>query len=194
MSNSEIRKMAANYGLIMGVIGLVFAAVQYAIGDFSLGSSANPRQYIYSALNFIIGLVILVMAMNKLKAKNNGFLPFGKGFRLGFSIYIFSAIVGIIWLMLYMYVLEPDYQAQIMDVSAEQIYDSNPNIGEEEFDMAMSWSEKMTAPLAMVVISIISAAFIGAIISAIVAGIISAMGNKNQVMEAAATENQETQE
>jgi hypothetical protein len=193
MSNSEIRKMAANYGLIMGVIGLVFAAVQYAVGDFSMGSSANPRQYIYSGINFIIGLVILVMAMNKLKARNGGFLPFGKGFRLGFSIYIFSAIVGIIWLMLYMYVLEPDYQAQILDASAEQIYDSNPNIGEEEFDMAMGWSEKMTGPLAMVVISIISAAFIGAIISAIVAGIISAMGNKNQAMEAEAA-NQDSEE
>ena len=187
MSNSEIRKMAANYGLIMGVIALVFAAVQYALGDFNLGSSGNPRQYIYAAVNFIIGLTILIMAMNKLKARNNGFLPFGKGFRLGFSIYIFSAIVGIIWLMLYMYVLEPDFQAQIMDQSAEQIYERQPNIGEEEFDMAMTWTERMTGPLAMVVISILSAAIMGAIISAIVAGIISAMGNKNQAMEAAAS-------
>lgn len=192
MNTSEIRKMAANYGLIMGLIGLVFAAIQYAVGDFSLGSSANPGQYIYSGINFIIGLVILVMAMNKLKLRNNGFLPFGKGFRLGFSIYIFSAIVGIIWLMIYMYILEPEYQAQIMDASAEQIYDSNPNIGEEEFDMAMTWSEKMTSPMAMVVISIISTAFIGAIISAIIAGIISAMGNKNQALDAADSENQES--
>lgn len=184
MTNSEIRKMAANYGLIMGLIGLVFGVIQYAAGDYNLGSSGGARQYVYSGINFLIGLVILVLAMNKLKAKNNGYLPFGKGFRLGFSIYIFSAIVGIIWLMIYIYALEPGYQEEILDNTAEQMYEANPNMSETEYDTAMMWTERMTGPLAMVIFSIIGAAIIGGIISAIVAGIISAMGPKNPVIPA----------
>lgn len=169
MANSSIKKLAINYGLVLGGISLLFSVAQYAMGDFTIGQSGgNP---IYTFLAFVIGVVIVVMALAKLKKGQGGFMQFGEGFKLGFSIYIYSALVTVVWMLLYTMVLEPNYKEDALDATAEQMYEQNPSMSDEQMETAISWTEKFMSPVALVVMTILVSAFIGAIISAIVSAI-----------------------
>ncbi len=169
MANPYIKKLALNYGLTLGGIALLLSVVQYAMGDFSVGQSGGSP--IYTAISFIAGIVIVVMALSKLKKLQAGFMEFGEGFKLGFSIYIYSALVTCVWMLLYSLVLEPDYRETALDATAEQMYEQNPNMTDEQMEVALSWTEKFVSPVALVIMTILVAAIIGGIISAVISAI-----------------------
>lgn len=171
MANKNLRKLAINYGVTLGVISLLLLVIQYALGDFAVGQQQGETGYIYTGLSFVVGIVIVVIAMGKLKKEQGGYMRFGEGFKLGFSIYIYSAIIGAIFMLLYTLVLEPGYKEEALAMTAEQMYEANPNMTDEQVDMALSWTGRFMSPVALLIWAILGAAFMGAIISAIISAI-----------------------
>lgn len=171
--SAELRKKTGfNTGLILGIISLVSVVVQYATGEFSIGrGSSSTFSTVTSIVVFAVGVYLIIRALNTVK-RGQGYLSFGEGFKVGFTAYIVSSLFTVAWLVVYCYVLEPDYQEQILDQTADQMYEQNPNMSEEQIETALGWTAKFTGPFMMITFGVMGAALFGAIVSLILAAII----------------------
>ena len=66
-----------------------------------------------------------------------------------------------------MFVLEPGYQEVILDATHERMIESGAEPGTVGYDTGMEWTEKMTAPLFMLLITIVQSAIFAAILGLI---------------------------
>lgn len=162
------KKVAMTYGLYMGLTSIVLAVIQYVTGIYDI-SGQSGQQWISMLLGLAVTVTFVILAFNKYKAEGDGYLNFGEGFKLSFTTIIYSILISIVWLALYIWVLEPDYQDQIMQGSYDKLISQGLEEGTEGFDMAMSMTEKMTSPIFMLLLTIVNGAIFGAIISLIMA-------------------------
>lgn len=169
MANSEGKKLAINNGVLLGVISIVPVVVQYSLGSYNV--SGGEGNGIWSTLSFLVGVAIVVIAVLKLRKIQGGFMSFGEGFKLGFSVYIISSLFVALWMLVYCYSLEPGYQDELINVAMEDM-DQNGDLTEDQIETAASWTRKFTSPIILTLFSILGAAFFGGIISAIIAAIV----------------------
>lgn len=185
MSQKSIRSTAMNYGLIAGAITVLIFVIQYAMGDYVLGNNRGGN-WVYGVLSTIAAITVAVMGIANYKKSDGGFVSFGQAFKLCFSIYIYSTLVGIVWLLLYMFVLEPNYIDISMEAMEEQIYETNPDLDDAAMEQALNMSSMFLSPLWIILASIIFTAIWGSIVGLILAAIMKK--NKPEHLVAAEAE------
>lgn len=187
MSTADRKKLAINNGILLGIISIVSVVIQYLTGDYTVGGGkASTTGIIFGILNFAIGITVVCLAMSKLRKLQGGYMTLGESFKLGFTIYIISSLFIAIWMFIYCYVLEPDYQQQMLAQTAQSMHEQNPNMSDEQINTTIHMTSKFTSPWMMAVFSILGAAFFGSIISLIAGAIFKR--NKPAYLEQAETE------
>lgn len=161
-----LKKTAYTYGLYLGILSTLFAIIMYAMGMYDISGQGSTR-WVSSLVSFALTVGVVIFAYNAFKKSGDGFMSFGEGFKLSFITIIISTLVGLVWLAVYMFVLEPGYQEVILNAQIEQM--EKQGMEGDAMEMAMSWTEKMTSPLFMTLWTIVGAAFMGAIISLLMA-------------------------
>ena len=189
MDKKLLRKIAMTYGLYMGIVSIVVAVIQYVSGMYDLSGQGSMR-WVSMLIGLAITVVFVIMAINKYKQEGDGFLNFGEGFRLSFSTIIFSILISLVWLVLYMFVLEPNYQDQIIEASYERFEAQGIDPDSPQAEMGLEWTEKMTTPLFMLLWTIVNGAIFGAVLSLIFAAFMK--NNRPEFMqsEGAALDNE----
>lgn len=170
MSKEGKGGIALNYGVLLGIISVLSVVLQYVFGTYNV-SGGDGNSWIISLASFVLGVVIIVLAVNKIKKSNGGYISFKEAFKGGFTVYIISALFVAGWMLIYTYVLEPGYQDEIINQSVQQMEEQG-GVSEEQMETAISWTRKFTSPLMLSLFSILGAAFFGGIISAIIAAIL----------------------
>jgi Na+-translocating ferredoxin:NAD+ oxidoreductase RnfE subunit len=133
-----------------------------------------------SLLSFLISIGCIVYGIKAFKADNGGFLSLGEALKTGLGVALVAGILGSLFTLLFITVIEPDFATQMMEVSRDKMIESNPNMTDEQMDMAISIQEKMMSPGILFAISIISTLFIGFIIS-LIAGLIMKVNKPTQM-------------
>jgi hypothetical protein len=159
---SLLRKTGLTFGLYMGLASIGLSVVLYVLGMYDL-SGQGDNKWIINLLNFALTIVFIILAYRAFKAGGDGFMTFGEGFRLSFTTIIISVLVGLVWLAVYMLVLEPNYQEYIIDAQVAQLEKSG--LEDDAIDMAIGWTEKMTSPLFMSLWTIVTSAVFAVIVS-----------------------------
>ncbi len=159
------KKIILNYGVILGVVSILFSAIIYATGVYK-----DPHWSI-GILGFLIMLTALVYGMKAYKSANNGFLNLTDALKVGIGIALISGILSGIWNLTLTTVIEPDYSEQVMEIQKEKLIKESPDMTEEQVNQVFAITEKLQSPSISFAIGIIGSLFMGFIIS-LLAGLI----------------------
>lgn len=133
-------KFAINYGVILGVVMVLIAVIMYVTG-MPLEGIQWP-QYLY----YLIFPLVIIIGIKAFKAKNDGFLSLGEALKTGVAIALISALVYIVYVLLFNYVIDPEYNTKIIEVVRDQMLE-NPDITEAQVEQTIGFVEKMSDPI-----------------------------------------------
>jgi len=83
------------------------------------------------------------------------------------AIALVSGIIGVLYQYVFVSFIEPDYVEQMVEITELNMIEDNPNMPQEQRDMAINMTRKFMSPGIMVAIGIIVSLFLGFIISLI---------------------------
>ncbi len=161
----QARKFILNYGLILGIISILISVVMYVMNLYI------EKSWIGGVLSFIAMIIIIVYGINEYKKSNGGFLSLGQALKIGVGIALIAGILGTIYQLIFMNVIEPDFMEKMQQMQYDQMIENNPNMTQEQIDMAMEMGRKFSSPWITSAISIVASLFFGLIIS-LIAGLI----------------------
>ncbi len=153
-------KFGLNYGIILGIVMIAISVITYVTG-MALEGQQWPT-YIY----YIIFPVVIFYAISKFKKANANVLSLGGAIKLGLSIAVISALVYIVYGLIFNYVIDPEFMGQAMDVARERMLE-NPDMTPEMVDQSMKFVEMFSNPLIGSAFWIAMSAFFGLIYSLI---------------------------
>jgi amino acid transporter len=157
------KSIMLNYGLILGVASVLLNLTFYATGTLlTLG-------WALGLIAFAIMIVIIVMGIKKFKDENGGFVSWGQAVKIGVGIAIISALIGIIYNLIFNNFIDPEFQDQAMEV--QRLAWEEANATTEQIEMNEGIAKTFSSPLILGAIQIVAAAFFGFIISAIAGAI-----------------------
>ncbi|TVZ59304.1 uncharacterized protein DUF4199 [Flavobacteriaceae bacterium MAR_2010_105] len=134
-----VGKFAMNYGIILGVIMILISVIMYVTG-MSLDGVQWP-QYLY----YIIFPVVIFYAIGQFKKQNANVLSLGEAIKTGIAIAAISAIVYIIYGLIFNYIIDPEFMVQMKDVVRDKMLEA-PNATQEMVDQQMKVVEMFMSP------------------------------------------------
>lgn len=153
-------KFALNYGVILGVLMIAIGVVTYVTG-MALEGQQWPNIIYYIAFP-----VVIMYAISQYKKANANTLGLGDAIKVGLSIAVISAIVYLIYGLLFNYVIDPEFMGQMMEVQRDKLLE-NPKMTPEVVEQSMKMMEMMFNPFIGSAFWVAMSAFFGLIYSLI---------------------------
>ncbi len=142
MEKLSLGKSALRYGLITGVLLIIFSLIMY-IMEVDMQSKINY-------LSVIILLVMGIVAASQWRDKHNdGNLSYGQGLGTGTLVGLYAGIITAIYMFVFFKYIDPAYIDRILEIAEQQMYEQNPNLTSSEAEMALDITKRMTSPIAM---------------------------------------------
>ena len=162
MENQQMptKKIALNYGLMLGFISILFHVVLFALGKHL------DQDWKMSVLSIAITTVVIVLGIKKFKESNNGLLSLGQGLKTGIAIAMISAVVYIVYTMVFMFVISPESMEHGLEIARQKLME-NPNMTDEIIEQSLEMQKKFQSPTFLIPIMLIVSLFIGFVISLI---------------------------
>jgi len=155
------KSIMLNYGLLMGFASIIVALINYVLGDIY-----DPHWSLIVG-SLAVTTIIIILGIKKVKESNSGLLSIGDAIKTGLGISLVSAIVYIIYLLLFYNMIEPEYFNNMLKFQEQMIIEKYPNLTDEELEGAIKGSAMFANTGANVTMTIIFSLFIGLIISLI---------------------------
>jgi len=96
-------KFGLNYGLILGVISVVFGIMLYTV---DLHYQNNT---VVTVINVVISIALITWGILQFKKANGGFITLSQALKVGVGIALIATILGLIYLAVLANVLDPDF-------------------------------------------------------------------------------------
>ena len=135
-----IGKFAMNYGVILGVVMIVIGVISYVTG-MALEGKQWP-QWLY----YIIFPVVIFYAISQFKKQNANVLSLGQAIKIGLVIGAISAVVYIIYGLIFNYIIDPEFMGQMKEAVRDGLLET-PNMTQEMVDQQMKVVEMFMNPL-----------------------------------------------
>jgi len=153
-------KIALNYGLILGFVSILLHVTLFALGKHL------EQDWKISVLSIAITAVVIVLGIKKYKEENSGLLSLGQGLKTGIAIAMISAVVYIVYTLIFMNVISPESMEHGLEIARQKLLE-NPNMSEEAIETALEMQKKFSSPAFLIPIMLIVSLFIGFVISMI---------------------------
>lgn len=154
-------KVALTNGIFLGVVLIVFSLIMWIIGV--------PREHWLQYLSFIIMLAGVVVALKNYREKCGGLITYGQAFTNGFLTVLFASILTSVYIFLFFQVLAPAELEKMLELAEEQMIESDPNLSDEELELAMGYTKMFMKPWTMALWALLFNVIAGLIIAAIAA-------------------------
>ena len=133
-------KFALNYGIFLGVIMIIIAVVLYVTG-MALEGIQWPN-YLY----YLIFPTVIIYAVNQYKKKNLNILSIGDAIKVGLAIAIVSALVYVIYGLVFNYYIDPEFMEKMIEVTGNKMLE-NPNADPEIVEQQLEMMKKFQNPI-----------------------------------------------
>lgn len=163
MEKNNTLQLGITYGLMLG-IGMAMVTLV----PFMAGLKPEENQWL-SVVGLVLMVAVIVMAILKQKSVGGGFIKFGQAFRLGMTVGAVAAIISAVYMVFHTTQLVPDFQETTLETARQAMETNNPELSEEQIDMALSMTAKFTTPVWMALFSFLSTLFPTLIFSLLVA-------------------------
>ncbi|MAO10172.1 MAG: DUF4199 domain-containing protein [Flavobacteriaceae bacterium] len=164
-NKASVKKIGLNYGLILALLTIGVSVIVYVMGMHL------EQPWWQSALNFVFMTICIIYGLKAFKSGSGGFMTLGDAIKTGLLISLVAGIIGSIFTYLFITVIEPEFIPQMLDITREKMVEQNPNMTEEQMEMAMGMTEKFMSPWIMFAMGLIASLFFGFIIS-LIAGLV----------------------
>jgi len=155
------KSIMLNFGLLLG-----FASIIVALGNYMFGDLYDPH-WSMMVFGLTVSIVITFLGIKKVKEVNDGFLTVGEAIKAGLGISLISALIYIVYLMIFYNFIEPEFFVNLTEFSEQKMLENNPNMSDEALEGAKKGIAMFANTGANVTITLIFSLFIGLIISLI---------------------------
>ncbi len=163
-------KAAMPFGLLFGLIMIVEFVAMYVMDiDPMTNQSAGMIMNLFNYLIFPVAFIVI--ACNTYKKQHAGFASFGECLKIGVIICVIAGLLAALFSVVFNMIF-PEYMDEMFARSREMMLEQNPEMTEDQVDMALSIGEKFKNPLIAVPFTIAMFAFIGLIYSLIIGAIV----------------------
>ena len=126
------KSIILNNGLYLGIISVISHLALYATG------SLLELNWINSIVGAVAMIVLIVMGINAYKQNSNGFISWGQGVKIGMGITMISALITVVYILLFMNFIEPDFQQQALEFQRQAWVDAG--LSEEQITSMLKQS------------------------------------------------------
>lgn len=154
------------YGVILGVIGILQLVAVYFLSDNAFSQGNWP----YQLGGLVVTLVVLAVGMKEVRSvEYNNLLTFGKAFTSAYFMMIISAVVSVVFSVIWYSFVYTNWQQDLANAQFEQIT-KNPNITPEAADRI--YDQMLNTSIIWVIVpALLIVLIVGAIIALIYAAI-----------------------
>ncbi|WP_295336516.1 DUF4199 domain-containing protein [Flavobacterium sp.] len=164
-------KSAIQYGVLFGLIMVVEFVISYIL---NIDPTTNKGFGItLNLINFLVlPITLILLGCNHYKNKiNSGFISFGEAIKIGVVICVIGALIYGIFTAIFN-VIFPEFTEEILRKTRDVMVQQNPEMPEEQIEMALSWTKKFMSPAIAVPFTVVMYTFIGLIYSLIIGAIV----------------------
>ena len=159
-------KPAIKFGIISGVIGLLFNLVMYITGI-----NRTPSMETIQWLTIIIPIACMYFAIKTYRDEmGNGWITFGKAFNQAFVVGLVGGLIGSVYHFLYLQFIDPTYVDYLMQMQLEKF--TERGMDDATIEQAMKQTAPFMAPLVQLGFAVGFSLFIGAVLGLIMAAIL----------------------
>ncbi|MBU2902383.1 DUF4199 domain-containing protein [Maribacter dokdonensis] len=124
-------KFALNYGLLTGIIGVIFGIMLFAMDmHYEQGAAIQITQTLILAAGIIFAIV-------QFKKAGGGFLTISESLKVGAGVALIAAIVGLLYFFILSNIIEPDYLDKVYEIGKIKTMADNPSLTEEQIDQGI---------------------------------------------------------
>lgn len=158
----SIYAVAIKYGLLTGLLYVVFATVNYITESYG-------NFFLALLVSIVISVTGIVLALREFKKQNNGFMTYGQGLGLGLMVSIIAGLISGLFSMMYIQFVDPGMPEKIIDATMEQM----ASFGVDDSILEGQREEIMSSftPLKQLTSALSNAFFSGLILSLIIAAV-----------------------
>ncbi|MGK7389019.1 MAG: DUF4199 domain-containing protein [Candidatus Cyclobacteriaceae bacterium M2_1C_046] len=156
--NVSLKSVAIKYGLILGIISILFFMIGVVTGD--------PNATIYRWLGVILTIALIVLAHREYKKEGDGFMTYGQGLGLGTLVALVSSVISSLFMYVYIKFIDDNYMSNMRQMQIEQFEEQG--MTDEQIEMGLEMAEMFSSPEMILLIGIIGGVFFGFIISLII--------------------------
>ncbi len=168
------KKIIINYGLILGLISVLLGVISYVSGN------VYKPHWSIQTIGFLILIAIIVYGIREFKKQNGGYLKLSQALKIGIGIALISGIIGVIYFLIQVNFIEPNYFENYMDFQREAAMQANSSATQEQIDAGLEVSKPFMNTGFFAGIQLAMALFFGFIIS-LIAGLVMKKDNPAQV-------------
>lgn len=160
---TSTKSIILNYGLILGIITILFSVIMYAMQGVNL----KPPLW-QTIIGYFISIGVIYMAIKKFKEINNHTLSIGQAIKTGVGIALIAGIIIAIFTFIFTKFVEPNFQTMILEHAQETMLESNPDLSDEQVEASLKITKMFTSPTIMLPLIIVGKIITGLIVSLIV--------------------------
>lgn len=158
---AQSKNVMLTYGLMLGIVSIIISVIYYAMGLH------YEQDWKRNVIGIAVSVIIIYLGIKKFKELNNGYLTLGQALKTGIGISVISGLISVIYTFLFMYVIEPEFVNNLAEITRQNMYETNPELTEEQMDQAISVVKTMSSPGIFSAIILVFSLFFGFIISLI---------------------------
>lgn len=163
MEQKSLLQYSMNYGLITGLILIVYSIVIYLIGQ-SLNQVLG-----YVAILILAGCIYYFTKQYRDKVRQ-GFIKYGQAFSFGLLIGVFTAILLAFFSYIEVTYIDPNLVEKQLDIMQQKMVEKG--LSDSQIEMIIAQSREWMTPVKMFFMSILSFSFWSTIIALITASIL----------------------
>ena len=99
---------------------------------------------------------------------NNGLISYSISLKIGTSVVFFASVILAFYTYIFVAFINPEYLENIIKIAEQEILNSDPEISDEDLDLALSMTQKMLQPQWMATLSVLGGTFMGFFYSLII--------------------------
>lgn len=167
MNSSSLTPKATilQYGTLLGGISVVFGLMIYFL------DMHYTQENTVSYVSIAITVGVIALAQYNFRKENEGYLSLGEGLKIGVGIALISGIIGSLYQVVLVTVIDPETIAKMLEIASDKIMDSYPEMQQEQLDQTIAMQKKFMTPGMMFAFGIIGTLFIGFVV-ALISGLI----------------------
>ncbi|MCJ7466090.1 MAG: DUF4199 domain-containing protein [Maribacter sp.] len=128
-------KYALNFGLILGVISVIFGIMLYTL------DMHYQRNTAVTIVGVLITVVVLFFAINQFKKNNDGFLTLSEALKVGVGAALIAAIIGVVYQYALANYIDPNFMDKAMDAQMAEAM-ANGKMTSEQVEQGKEMGKK----------------------------------------------------
>jgi len=135
-NQANSKSIILNNGLYLGIIGVFVSLILWATGN------GHELQWVNSVVGFAAMITFIILGIKKFKEANGGYISWGQGVKIGLGISMISAVITVIYTLLFMNVIDPSFQEQAMQIQQQKWLDGG--MTEEQVETFTESAKKLS--------------------------------------------------